>query len=107
MSVAEAATASGVAEQTAKKWFARFLLGGPAALSDSFKLAPRGLLAIGAERAIAIVDLNRRGLRASQIAEMLSISLVQTRQVLARVSGCDRGRPAPVASPSRRQWPLR
>jgi transposase len=107
MSAAEAATAIGVSEQTARKWFARFLLGGPAALCDAFRLAPKGRLAIGTELAIAVVDLNRRGLRAKQIAEMLGISLVQTRQVLARVSGCDRGRSPPVAIPSQRQWPLR
>jgi transposase len=99
LSIAEAATAAGVSEHTAKKWLARFLLGGRAALSDGFRLAPKRRAGLSSERAIAIVDLNRQGLRASQIAELLGISLSQVRQVLARLGGdFGRGRVAEVGA---------
>ncbi len=68
---ADAATAAGVSEPTARKWLGRYLVGGEPALADASsrpRHSPRG---ISEAKALAIVELRRRRLTQARIAASL------------------------------------
>lgn len=83
-SAAEAALAHGVTAQTARKWLARFLAGGEAALADASSRPKTSPKAIEPAKALLIVELRRRRMLQVQIARSVGVSESTVSRVLAR-----------------------
>jgi transposase InsO family protein len=81
---ADAASAAGVSEPTARKWLGRFLVGGEAALSDASSRPARSPRRISEAKALAVVELRRRRLTQSRIAASLGVSEATVGRVLRR-----------------------
>ena len=81
-----AAAAQGVSAHTARKWLARFLASGPAALRDASSRPKHCPRAIAPATALAIVELRRRYLTHARIAQTLGVSKTTVGRVLARAA---------------------
>ena len=74
----------GVSVPTVRKWAARFLAQGEAALRDRFSRPARSPRAIAATTAAPIVELRRRRLTQSRIARSVGVSATTMSRVLTR-----------------------
>jgi len=79
-----AAAAQGVSTTTARKWLARFLAGGEAALLDCSSRPGVSPRSIAPAKALAIVELRRKRLTQARIAAELGVSKSTVGRVLAR-----------------------
>lgn len=79
-----AAAAAGVSETTARKWLARYLAGGQAALADASSRPQTSPRAIAPAKARAVVELRRRKLTQARIAAALGLSKATVSRILAR-----------------------
>ena len=83
-SASEAAARHGVSAVTARKWHARYLAGGAAALLDKSSRPQRPARAISARVAWTIVELRRQLLLQSHIATYVGVSKATVSRVLRR-----------------------
>lgn len=83
-SVVNAATLHGVSVLTARKWLARYLAQGEAALCDKSSRPNKSPKAIEPSKALAIVELRRRNMLQARIASALGVSKATVSRVLAR-----------------------
>jgi len=83
-SVAEAAALHGVTAATGRKWLGRFLAGGEAALVDASSRPHRSPRSIEPATALLIVELRRRRMLHSKIAQSVGVSESTVSRVLAR-----------------------
>ena len=79
-----AATLHGVSVLTARKWLARYLAQGEAALCDKSSRPNKSPNAIEPSKALAIVELRRRCMLQARIASALGVSKATVSRVLAR-----------------------
>lgn len=86
--VAQAATAHGVSEMTARKWLGRYLADGEAALFDKSSRPEKSPRAIEPSKALAIVELRRKFMLQANIASSLAVSKATVSRVLRRAGLC-------------------
>lgn len=79
-----AATRHGVSEPTVRKWLGRFLAQGEAGLMDVSSRPHSHPRAISAAQAMAVVELRRKRLTQSRIAQALRLSTATVSRVLSR-----------------------
>jgi len=84
LAASEAAARQGVSAVTARKWHARYLAGGAAALLDKSSRPERSPKAIDARVAATIVELRRKLLLQSTIASYMGVSKATVSRVLKR-----------------------
>ena len=84
LTLADAAAAAGVSNQTARKWHGRFLAGGERALVDASSRPLHSPNRISQSKALAIVELRRRRLTQARIAASLGVSEATVSRVLRR-----------------------
>jgi len=84
LSASDAAVAHGVSAVTARKWLARFLAAGVAALADKSSRPAKSPRAIRPNVALAIVELRRKLFTQSLIATYLGVSKATVSRVLRR-----------------------
>ncbi|HEY4083474.1 MAG TPA: IS481 family transposase [Burkholderiaceae bacterium] len=82
--VAQAATAHGVSEMTARKWLGRYLSHGETALFDKSSRPAKSPRAIEPSKALAIVELRRKFMLQASIASSLAVSKATVSRVLRR-----------------------
>ena len=84
-SVAEAAAAAGVSEQTCRKWLARFVSEGPAGLVDRSSVPRTVPSRTPEDRVQAIAALRRVRFTGAQIAELLGMPETTVSGILTRI----------------------
>lgn len=84
MPVCEAAKLHGVTPPTARKWLGRYLAGGQASLADASSRPARSPRAIEPAKALLIVELRKRRMLQSRIAQSVGVSESTVSRVLAR-----------------------
>lgn len=84
LSACEAAALHGVTPPTARKWLGRYLAGGKAALADASSRPARSPRTIDPAKSLLIVELRRRRMLQSRIAQSVGVSKATVSRVLAR-----------------------
>lgn len=84
LSAPDAASAHGVTAPTARKWLGRYLAGGEAALADASSRPTHSPRAIEPGKALLIVELRRRRMLHSRIAQSVGVSASTVSRVLSR-----------------------
>ncbi len=80
----EAAALHGVTPPTVRKWLGRYLAGGEAALADASSRPVRSPRSIDPAKALLIVELRRRRMLQSRIAQSVGVCAATVSRVLAR-----------------------
>ncbi|WP_406625340.1 IS481 family transposase [Acidovorax sp. SDU_ACID1] len=83
-SVSQAAQAYGVTAPTVRKWLGRFLAQGEPGLADASSRPAVSPRAIAPAKALAVIELRRKRLTQSRIAQALGVSASTVSRVLAR-----------------------
>lgn len=84
LGTAEAADRHGVTAPTVRKWLGRYLAGGEAALADASSRPARSPRSIDSAKALLIVELRRRRMLQSRIAQSVGVCAATVSRVLAR-----------------------
>jgi transposase InsO family protein len=84
LNACDAAALHGVTPPTARKWLGRYLAGGKAALADASSRPALSPQAIDPAKSLLIVELRRRRMLQSRIAQSVGVSKATVSRVLAR-----------------------